>query len=70
MDGVTVTVRNYAAWLDCMMGPTCVVTPRVPGYVDDEPFPVIRFLSMPTLVRPPYRVGPPRARSQAARVAS
>ncbi|HEY9594186.1 MAG TPA: glycosyltransferase [Spirochaetia bacterium] len=59
VDGVTVTVRNYATWLDRTMGPTCVVTPRVPGHVDDESFSLIRFLSIPTIVRPPYRVGLP-----------
>lgn len=59
MDGVTTTVRNCAYWLDRMMGPTCVVTPRVPGHADDECFAVIRFLSLPTVVRPPYRMGLP-----------
>jgi 1,2-diacylglycerol 3-alpha-glucosyltransferase len=59
MDGVTVTVRNYAWWLDRMMGPACVVTPRVPGHADREGFDVMRFFSVPTIVRPPYRVGLP-----------
>jgi len=59
MDGVTVTVHNYATWLNRTIGPTCVVTPRVPGHTDDERFAVIRFLSIPTVVRPPYRVGLP-----------
>ena len=60
LDGVTTTVRNYAYWLGRFMGPTCVVTPRVPGAVDEDCFSVIRFLSLPTVVRPPYRVGLPR----------
>ncbi|MCE1194872.1 glycosyltransferase [bacterium] len=59
MDGVTITVRNYALWLSKMLGPTSVVTPFMPNYKDDEPFPVIRFLSMSTIVRPPYRIGLP-----------
>ncbi len=59
MDGVTITVRNYAYWLGRMLGPAFVVTPRVPGHADDEGFNVIRFLSLPTVVRPPYRVGLP-----------
>jgi 1,2-diacylglycerol 3-alpha-glucosyltransferase len=59
VDGVTVTVRNYAFWLSRLLGPACVVTPRVPGHVDEESYPVIRYLSVPTLVRPPYRVGLP-----------
>lgn len=56
-DGVTLTVRNYASWLGRMLGPTCVVTPAVPGHHDREPFDVVRFRSLPTVVRPPYRLG-------------
>lgn len=59
MDGVTITVKNYAFWLDKLLGPTYVVTPFVPNHKDEEPFPVIRFLSFPTIVRPPYRIGLP-----------
>ena len=59
MDGVTLTVRNCAYWLDRTLGPTCVVTPRVPAHSDDESFDVVRFLSVPTIVRPPYRLGLP-----------
>jgi glycosyltransferase involved in cell wall biosynthesis len=59
MDGVTITVKNYAYWLNRTLGPTYVVTPFVPNYTDAETFPVIRFLSMPTIVRPPYRIGLP-----------
>ena len=56
-DGVTLTVRSYAGWLGRMLGPTCVVTPAVPGHRDEEPFDVVRFRSLPTVVRPPYRLG-------------
>lgn len=59
MDGVTITVKNYAFWLNKILGPTYVVTPFVPNHEDKEPFQVIRFLSMPTIVRPPYRIGFP-----------
>jgi len=59
IDGVTVTVRNYAYWLKKKLGPTYVITPFVPNYKDTDPFPVIRFLSLPTIVRPPYRIGFP-----------
>jgi len=59
IDGVTVTVRNYAYWLRKKLGPTYVITPFVPNYKDTDPFPVIRFLSFPTVVRPPYRIGLP-----------
>lgn len=59
VDGVTTTVRNYASWLSRTLGPVKVVTPSAPGHMDDESFPVIRYLSMPTFVRPPYRIGLP-----------
>jgi len=59
MDGVTITVKNYALWLNKLLGPTDVVTPHIPNYKDEESFPVIRFLSIPTIVRPPYRIGLP-----------
>lgn len=59
MDGVTITVRNYAVWLNKLLGPTSVVTPFMPNYKDNEAFRVIRFLSMSTIVRPPYRIGLP-----------
>lgn len=59
MDGVTITVKNYAYWLNRILGPTSVITPFVPRHKDDEPFSVIRFLSLPTIIRPPYRIGIP-----------
>lgn len=59
MDGVTLTVKNYAYWLNRILGPTYVITPNVPRYKDAEPYPVIRYLSMSTIVRPPYRIGLP-----------
>jgi len=34
-----------------------VVTAGVPGHSDNEEFDVVRFLSLPTFVRPPYRLG-------------
>jgi len=60
MDGVTVAVRNCAYWLNLTFRPTCVVTPRIPAYTDSEPFEVIRFLSIPTVIRQPYRIGLPQ----------
>lgn len=59
IDGVTITVKNYAVWLNKLLGPTDVVTPSMPNYEDDESFRVIRFLSMSTIIRPPYRIGLP-----------
>jgi 1,2-diacylglycerol 3-alpha-glucosyltransferase len=34
-----------------------VVTPEFPGHVDDEIFPVLRYPSLPLLLRKPYRFG-------------
>mgnify|MGYP006965360548 FL=1 len=31
MDGVSVTVQNYARWLNRKCNNVCVVTPSVPG---------------------------------------
>ena len=59
IDGVTVTVRNYAYWLNRTLGPTCVVAPSAPFHRDEEGFPILRFLSIPTFVHPPYRIGLP-----------
>ncbi len=59
IDGVTIVVQNYAYWLNRLLGPTCVVAPSVPFHCDEEAFPVIRFLSIPTFVHPPYRIGLP-----------
>ena len=59
IDGVTITVRNYAYWLNRTLGPTCVVAPAAPFYSGEEAFPVVRFLSIPTFVHPPYRIGLP-----------
>ncbi|MFZ5941367.1 MAG: glycosyltransferase [Bacteroidota bacterium] len=57
MDGVANVVRNYAYWLDRRHGECYVITPAYPGYVDREPFPVLRYYSMPLKGREPYRVG-------------
>src|SRR5512142_3043168 len=59
MDGVTLTVRNYAYWLNKTLGPTYVVTPFVTFHTDNEPSRVIRFLSRPAIVRPAYMLGRP-----------
>lgn len=59
MDGVAVTVQNSAYWLYHMNQPVCVVTPRAPHYVNDEPYPVYRYSSLPLILRRPYRLGIP-----------
>ena len=59
MDGVSLTVRNYALWLNRTMGDTYMITPAYPGYADREEFPVLRYASAPVPGRPPYRAGFP-----------
>lgn len=56
-DGVAMVTKSYAFWLNRTTGPSCVVTPSMPGYFDREEFPVYRFPSMPLRVKPPYRFG-------------
>jgi len=59
MDGVSLTVQNYACWMHKKQQPVCVVTPRTPHYTDTEQFPVFRYASIPILGRKPYRFGFP-----------
>ncbi len=57
MDGVANVTRNYAYWIRKKYGKSYVVTPEYPGYVDDEIFPVLRYPSIPMVLRKPYRMG-------------
>lgn len=59
MDGVTLTVENYASWLDRKGYDSCVVTPWNPLNVE-APYDVMRFFSLPILSRKPYRYGYPK----------
>ncbi|MDR1583760.1 MAG: glycosyltransferase [Prevotellaceae bacterium] len=59
MDGVSLTVRNYACWLNRTMGNTYMITPSYPGYTDTEEFSVLRYTSVPVPMRKPYRMGLP-----------
>jgi len=59
MDGVSITVRNYAYWLRKIAGATYIVAPYIPHFRDEDDSGIIRFLSFPTIVRPPYRIGLP-----------
>lgn len=59
MDGVSMTVKNYALWLNRENVQSYVVTPRFPGYTDQDQFPVVRYFSAPVPGRPPYRLGLP-----------
>lgn len=60
MDGVANVTKNYAYWLNKKCGPSYVITPTYPGYRDEEDFEVLRYFSLPLLVRRPYRIGLPQ----------
>jgi len=59
MDGVSLTVQNYAYWLNKKNHPVCVVTPHSPKHSDNEAYPILRYNSIPILGRKPYRFGLP-----------
>lgn len=59
LDGVTLTVENYARWLSEKGMRPCVVTPWNP-VKGDYPYEVIRFFSLPIRSRKPYRYGYPK----------
>lgn len=60
MDGVSLTTRNYAYWLDKKTHDICVVTPKSPLAKDEDDYPVYRYSSFPIPMRKPYRLGFPR----------
>lgn len=60
MDGVSVATCNYAYWLHQKGEQVCVVTPSADEYEDREPFPVLRYCSIPLIFRNPYRMGLPQ----------
>ena len=59
LDGVTLTVENYARWLMKMGHRPCVVTPWNPVH-SDIGCDVLRYFSMPIASRKPYRYGYPK----------
>lgn len=59
IDGVTLTVENYAHWIDVSGRTPCIVTPWNPLEVA-YPFHVMRYLSLPIANRQPYRYGYPK----------
>lgn len=60
IDGVSNTVVNYARIIQEKYGRSVVVTPRYKNVVDDYPFKVIRYHSLPTeKTRIRYRAGNP-----------
>lgn len=60
MDGVSLTVQNYAYWLQKKTGSVCVVTPKSPRITNKEGYPIFRYSSIPIPMRKPYRLGFPR----------
>ena len=60
VDGVIITVQNYARWLSQSANSCYIATAAAPrGYEDTEPYPIIRYRSSPISRRPPYRYGLP-----------
>jgi glycosyltransferase involved in cell wall biosynthesis len=59
VDGVALTVQNYAHWLHRKNQPVCVVTVKAPRREDTADYPVYRYTSFPLLLRKPFRVGVP-----------
>lgn len=59
MDGVSLTVENYAHWLEKSNKEVCVVTPKSAAFVDDKSYPVYQYNSLPIPGRSPYRFGFP-----------
>lgn len=59
MDGVSLTTKNYAYWLQKKRGNLCVVTPFAPLANDGADYPVYRYTSVPIPMRKPYRMGFP-----------
>ena len=59
LDGVTLTVENYAYWLAQKGMKPCVVTPWNPEK-GEYPYDVMRYFSLPIWNRYPYRYGYPK----------
>lgn len=59
LDGVALTVKNYADWLNKKQQDVCVVTANAPHEKYDLPYPVHTYYSLPLIMRKPYRYGFP-----------
>lgn len=62
LDGVALTVQNYAYWLHTKGHDVSVITPYAPGageVLKATPYPVYRYTSLPIPFRHPYRFGMP-----------
>ena len=60
MDGVALTVSNYAAELNRTLGPCYTVIPAIPHSPGRHRPDVLHYLSLPLVSRPPYRLGVPQ----------
>ncbi len=60
MDGVSITARNYAFWLNRKYGTSYAVGPFIKGYEDSEEFTVLRYRSVPLPGLDPFRLGIPQ----------
>lgn len=60
MDGVAITVKNYAYWLNKSGFQPYIITPEYPGFSDKDEYTVLRYHSIPILLRKPYRLGLPK----------
>lgn len=64
LDGVALTAQNYAYWLHEKGYDVRVITPYAPGagdVIDNAPYPINRYVSVPIPFRRPYRYGLPYA---------
>lgn len=59
LDGVTLTVDNYARWLQHGGNKVCVVTPWNPSVYPAD-YQVLKYFSIPIVNRRPYRYGYPK----------
>jgi glycosyltransferase involved in cell wall biosynthesis len=59
MDGVSLTTQRYAYWLHKKNQKVCVVTTKSPNFIDNEPYPIYRYSSIPVFGRKPYVFGLP-----------
>ena len=67
LDGVALTVQNYAYWLHEKGQDVAVITPYAPKSADvlkAAKYPIYRYPSVPIIHRPPYRYGLPYASPQ------
>lgn len=59
IDGVAMSVLNYAKSIQKNLGRAVVVTPHYPGFKDDYPFKVVRYSSVDGGKNIGYRIGNP-----------